>query len=390
MIKVYRAYHKKEIINIENASKNTTYTCVYCNGILIPKQGTIMRHHFAHKTAGECTLTNDKNPLLSKRSSFWAKSPIEYLNKFNSDLVAKEAELTNQVQAVSQVQTEFKNALKLLRDISKPYKNGKMPKNRMDNKAVLDQLKKFIKDPDKCERPDFTKVSHSSFEYYYTNDQRIKSYNAWMYEHAIPDGLYEANKGLALYNLDPNTDLHTFQNHKKDLDQITLYFLEIELPEGNHIYKIGITRRDIQDRLIEIKYDLKDLEPKSIEVLYKIKGMSPLEKYYLKRYKKAQYKIGNHQEYFKFYPEVINHIKEELRKLSYLDIDRVQAIKQGMKGNLGGRPKEKESVIKFFNKPKTKLIIEHLEKGKGVREISRDLSVSVNTIRKTKSLIEEV
>ncbi len=389
MIKVYRAYHKNDIINIENASKNTTYTCVYCNGILIPKQGKIMRHHFAHKTAGECTLTNDKNPLLSKRSSFWEKSPIDYLNKFNRDLDAQETQLSNLVQAVAQSQIEFKNALKLLKNISKPYKNGKMPKNRMENKAVLNQLKKFIKYPDKNERPDFTKVKHSTFEYYYAGDQKIMSYNAWMYDNLVPDALYQANRDLALYNLDPHKDLLTFQNHKKDLDQITLYFLKIELPEGNHIHKIGITRRDIQDRLIEIKYDLKELEPKSIEVLYKIKGMSPLEKYYLKRYKKAQYKIGKHQEYFKFYPEVINHIEEELRKLSYLDIDRVNAIKQGMGDNTGGRPKVKESVTRFLDKPKTKLIIEHLEKGKGIREISRDLSVSVNTIRKTKSLIEE-
>ena len=54
---IYAFNSSKELITIYQVDKNfrDKYSCINCNGILIPKKGKIRAHHFAHKAESNCS-----------------------------------------------------------------------------------------------------------------------------------------------------------------------------------------------------------------------------------------------------------------------------------------------------------------------------------------------
>jgi hypothetical protein len=67
------------------------------------------------------------------------------------------------------------------------------------------------------------------------------------------------------------------------------------------LYKIGVTKRPIEERITEIQRDLAAYSNKfEIKILETWKHRGNVELYFKHRYKEFNYKIGKLTEYFKF------------------------------------------------------------------------------------------
>lgn len=66
----YYSYALKndELINVEKATKGEVYLCPHCGAVMIPKQGTKRRWHFAHKgDTGSCSYESYLHKLAKRR-----------------------------------------------------------------------------------------------------------------------------------------------------------------------------------------------------------------------------------------------------------------------------------------------------------------------------------
>lgn len=191
-----------------------------------------------------------------------------------------------------------------------------------------------------------------------------------------------------------------FQSH--------LYLLEIKLPDKN-IYKIGVTSRDIEERISEIKNDLsKIVSEHSISLLGFWLHRGNIEYYFKYLYSEFNYPLDNLTEYFDF-PDTESILKDlnslETKKISKLETDIFDGqtankfllsehIRQGMRsakynGIHIGRPKgETESMPEFLAKPKNKAIAAVLKKGLSLRQTAKETGASINTVRKVKAALE--
>lgn len=59
------------------------------------------------------------------------------------------------------------------------------------------------------------------------------------------------------------------------------------------------------------------------------------------------------------------------------------------KGKHLGRSKGKESTAQFLAKTKNQAISAALEKGRSIRQVSRETGAAINTVRKVKELLVE-
>ena len=99
---------------------------------------------------------------------------------------------------------------------------------------------------------------------------------------------------------DKVADLKLYRLQIQRILQYTLYFLEIRA-DGKTLYKIGVTRRTISDRLCEIERDLQQYYRNiSISVLGTWQHRGNVELYFKHRYKAFNYPICTLTEYFQF------------------------------------------------------------------------------------------
>ena len=95
-------------------------------------------------------------------------------------------------------------------------------------------------------------------------------------------------------------DLKIYQLQLRRILRFTLYFLEIKA-DGKVLHKIGLTSRDISDRLLEIKRDLNHhFSSIDINTLGTWQHRGNVELYFKHRYKKFNYRIGKLTEYYRF------------------------------------------------------------------------------------------
>lgn len=206
-----------------------------------------------------------------------------------------------------------------------------------------------------------------------------------------------------------------------------LYYLKIQA-DGQTFYKIGMTRRAIEERVSEVEADLRShFQSVSIEVLGTWKHRGNVELYFKYRYNEFNRRIGDFTEYFQFDDpadakkvlsdlrrmkpkelsqeeiEILNDEPSEIEKQveavrrDFLEYEKVkmrsQAIQTGMKraaqwGQHIGRPKGTESEEAFLAKPSSQEVIKALDEGLSLRKAADRTGVAINTIRKVKALIE--
>lgn len=199
----------------------------------------------------------------------------------------------------------------------------------------------------------------------------------------------------------------------------TLYYLQIDA-DGNTFYKIGVTRREVEARVAEIKNELAaHFENVSMKVLGTWPHRSNVEKYFKYRYSFFNISIGNLTEYYNFFtPEEAKAVLRDLRRmqtkaLSKIEVDilagkpswieqliteqeqayrRSDAIKMGMEraknwGQHVGRPSIGESTEEFLAKPSSKRVIAAFDEGLSLRKTAQKADVAINTVRKVKALL---
>ncbi len=86
------------------------------------------------------------------------------------------------------------------------------------------------------------------------------------------------------------------------------------MADGQIFHKIGVTCRDIEQRLKEVHRDMKShFQEVTIEVLGTWQHRGNVELYFKHRYKDFNYKIGTLTEYFKF--DNINPVWLDLHRM---------------------------------------------------------------------------
>ncbi|WP_009547846.1 GIY-YIG nuclease family protein [Crocosphaera subtropica] len=227
------------------------------------------------------------------------------------------------------------------------------------------------------------------------------------FEQAIPKAKQEIQEKI--------TDYQLYLLQYRRILSNSLYFLEIKADEEIY-HKIGVTTRDLEQRIPEIKRDLAQyFSSVSIKGLGFWPHRGNVEYYFKHRYRKYNHRIGSLSKYFKFdniksvlrdlrrmKPKVLCDLEEirfAVREKEILDnkpLDKVLLslyIKHGMEktksfGFHVGRPKETESHEHFLAKPKNQAIATVLKKGYSIRRTAKQLGVAINTVRKVKAILE--
>ena len=388
----YGVNQDNNLVSIEDSPRGKTdLRCPYCGGKLTAKKGRVKEHHFAHdgETCREVASKSREAPNLPLYDSF------------NISLTGKELE-----------------HLKQLWD-----KYGCIDKGIYESEIKSVFVKKDLlkyNDYRLRGRYEFTKLGKIP-----VGALSLMLFNQ-VQEPFIEEKLQELDKRarVAFLNGESNfneflSDLQIFRAELKKILSNTLYYLQIDVGEET-FYKIGITTRDVTERVAEIKQDL--LKPKgtcSIKVLLQRPHRGNVEKYFKYRYAPHNYPIGSFTEYYKFEdPQEAKKALTDLRRMKKKVLSEVEseilagkpsvveellserlreerrsiAISTGMKraaywGTHIGRPVGSETEEEFLAKPSSQNIVAALNEGLSLRKAAQKAGASVNTVRKVKALL---
>ncbi|MGL5833111.1 MAG: GIY-YIG nuclease family protein [Waterburya sp.] len=372
--------------------------CPYCQGELTAKKGKIKVHHFAH-VRDTCDRSKNQNIDL----------PLFY--GFNLVLNARYLKELKKIKSPEYKRRYDKEEKKIYR-----YFENKEIINFCGltdlGKAILKRfsLKEYCEVQEKLSREKLvllqnhlaglessiqSTIKFKQSKYYQDRPiryQRVVQKNQKLKEEELEQAKIDFNIYCAQYR-------QIILNH--------LYFLKIETPQQT-FYKIGITRRNIEERLQEIQIDLaKIFSEFSVSLLGLWLHRGNLEYYFKYFYEEFNYSLENFTEYFNF-PDIepILEVLDNLEEKQFCQLEREVVngkttdkfflslhIRQGMqrakhKNIHIGRPKgETESTKQFLAKPKNKAIATVLKKGLSVRQTAKVTNASVNTVRKVRRLL---
>lgn len=263
--------HLKEVGDVPGGKTNLT--CPYCGGRLTAKKGRVKSHHFAH--AGETC-----KPVSARhKAKRWPGLPL--YDRFNIQLPGREVE-----------------RLKVLWQ-TYGVRGAAIPRDLIDLRWRLRGLIEC--DGDRAQLSDLGKIPVGALS--------LEKFNAVQEPLLLSE--WEAYRGRAeradtanLSTADEcRADLRIYEAQLRRIWLNQLYFLEVRA-DGYLFHKIGITRREIGDRIPEIRQDLKR-QYAAVEVnllgLWRHRGN--VELYFKHRYSEFNHRIGKLTEYFRF-PDV--------------------------------------------------------------------------------------
>ncbi|HEY9890830.1 MAG TPA: GIY-YIG nuclease family protein [Candidatus Sericytochromatia bacterium] len=250
-------------------SGKTSLTCLYCGGGLTAKKGRIKEHHFAH--------TQETCRPVASRVAYRDFPALPLYDNFNIQLAGFELEELKVFWLNYGVRNEgifVKPSFKLI--LSKllawnergfyeftPF--GKIPVG-----ALPLRLFNEVQEPKLLEK--LAKLEQAA--------QRAQLINSQYLSEKVAD----------------------FRIYRAQLKQIllnNLYFLQIKAGR-KLLHKIGVTKRPIEERVIEVQRDLAaHYKRVDIQVLGVWKHRGNVELYFKHRYKDFNYRIGSLTEYFK-------------------------------------------------------------------------------------------
>jgi hypothetical protein len=120
-------------------------------------------------------------------------------------------------------------------------------------------------------------------------------------------------------------DLWLYRTQLRRILEHRLYYLEVKT-DSEPLYKIGVTKRTIEERMVEIKRDLRcHYKNVELKVLGTWEHRGNVELYFKHRYQPFNYRLGNLTEYYKFGTEaeaVLNDLEQmHLKCLSQVEFD---------------------------------------------------------------------
>jgi hypothetical protein len=259
------------LISIEDIPKGkTSLTCLYCGGGLTAKKGRIKEHHFAH--------TEETCRPVANRVAYSLIPSLPLYDNFNIELSGKELEELKGFWNNYGMRNEgifIKPSLKLI-----------LSKLLILNEAGLYEFTDLGKIP----------VGALSLELF----NKVQS-PLILDKLSKLEGMAERAKLMNSRHLvERVADYRIYRAQLKRILESTLYFLEVRAGR-KLLHKIGVTKRLIEERVIEIHRDLATYYNNfEIKILGSWKHRGNVELYFKHRYKEFNYKIGKLTEYFKF------------------------------------------------------------------------------------------
>ena len=261
----YGVNPERELITIEKvASGKTNLVCPFCDSLLIAKKGKIKQHHFAHTGETCLRVRKGKLPLL----------PL--YDNFHLQLSAKH--------------------FQLVKDLWREYKDSPHPIITVP--FELEMKKLFNWTPQGYYFTDLGKIPVGGLS--------LSKFNA-VQEPLILLELDRLTNSVEMAKAfggelleEKIADLKIYQLQIQRILRFTLYFLEIRA-DNKILHKIGVTSRQMCDRLPEIERDLQQHYSKiDINVLGTWQHRGNVELYFKHRYKEYNYRIAKLTEYYRF------------------------------------------------------------------------------------------
>ena len=287
-----------ELAGIDEVVRGKTQlTCLYCGGGLTAKKGSVKEHHFAH--------TEETCKPVSQRIKTKAFPSLPLYDNFTIQLKGEELEQLKvlwkeygaQDYGIPKDLVSFRWQLKGLLDSEgdRFYQFthlglipvGALPLalfNRVQEPLLLSELVKLERSVEVAEAAGLSCLD-------------------------------ERRADLLIYR----SQLHRILVN-------SLYFLEVKA-DGNCFYKIGVTTRQIEERIAEVQRDVRaHYSDVTVNLLGLWEHRGNVELYFKHRYKAFNYRIGKLTEYFVF-PDVkpiLNDLYEmEVKVLSEVELDAI-------------------------------------------------------------------
>lgn len=252
-------------------SGKTNLRCPYCGGLLVAKKGTIKGHHFAHS---EETCY----PVATKREV----PTLPLYDNFHIQLSGKSLQL---LKKLWQSFGENDWGIPFLLELSPLVKAGVLRKNP-------------YRQPPSYEFTDLGKIPIGMLDLVKFNQLQepllLKKLSEFERKAELAKVIQKLNLPKRL------VDIQLYHAQLRNILLSRLYYLKIKV-DGETLYKIGITKRTMPERLVEIRHDLRShYQNIEISVLGTWEHRGNVELYFKHRYKRFNYLIGSLTEYYKF------------------------------------------------------------------------------------------
>ena len=253
----------------------TNLACLYCGGGLTAKKGSVKEHHFAH--------TGETCKPVSQRIKTKAFPSLPLYDNFNIQLKREE--------------------LEQLKVLWKEYgaRDYAIPKDLVSFRW---ELKGLLESSGDGYAP-FLRI------YQFTHLGKIPVgalplalFNS-VQEPLLLSELVKLEQSTAVAQVaglscleERRVDLLIYRSQLRRILVNSLYFLEVKA-DGNCFYKIGVTTRQIEERIAEVQRDVRaHYSDVAVNLLGLWEHRGNVELYFKHRYKAFNYRIGKLTEYF--------------------------------------------------------------------------------------------
>ncbi len=264
-------------------SGKTSLTCLYCGGGLTAKKGRVKEHHFAH--------TQETCRPVAHRVAYRDFPALPLYDNFNIQLSGRELEelkvFWNNYGVINEgifVKPSFRLILSKLLTWNEDGFYEFTPLGKIPVGALSLELFNEVQEPLLLEK--LAKLEQAV--------QRAQLINSQYLQERL-------------------ADFRIYRAQLKRILESNLYFVQIKA--GRKIlHKIGVTKRSIEERVIEVQRDLAaNYKQVDIQVLGVWKHRGNVELYFKHRYKDFNYRIGSLTEYFKLAD--VESVWDDLRQM---------------------------------------------------------------------------
>jgi hypothetical protein len=382
--------------------------CPYCGRGLLARKGQQLEHHFAHDGETCRAATRDFEvldlPLFDRFNIYIRASAWEQLQRFHGGgYYAANTRLLLDADLITE-RIYGKGGRYTLTDYGKiPFGEATATAFSRIQDQMVEKRHDTLTNP--VELAYFGHRAHRGFRNYAPR--------------TIYWSLYPKREIAAL----ALTDLNIYRQQVHRAYSRTLYLLLITHSTGE-LYKIGVTNRDVAERIEEVHRDLQPhLTIKKIEAIRLLNQRGAVERYLHHRYREQRVSISTHLEYFSFdanqrrnllseytrlgdyaptQPSIVSILRSEVSSIEksireyheMIDDAHEEAlhstvVREGMqrakdRGLHVGRPSEDNTVILS----KYPQVIDALNQGLSLRKAASAAKVAINTVRKIKALLD--
>lgn len=413
-----------ELVHIEQVtSGRTDLTCPYCGVQLIARKGEIKIHHFAHNgnTCREVAERDENTVRLPYYDSFDLGlsatdiAAIRYIANLIEGTRVSRYDLEELERRGFAIYNDW------ARDWQLTHKGGiPVGQTTLQQFAAI-QYEHLIKRHEAlAERVQETwqGIPHSENDIRYLQ-RRAKEFD---YEFTDEDRYIQPPQPEQLPSA--LTDLNIYRAQLRRVFTAQLYFLEVKYT-GGVLYKVGVTSRHIEERIVEIERAVHPFIGKvTVKPIRLLAHRGSIEFYFKLRYREYRHTLANFTEYLAL--DNRRNVLSDLTRLGDYDPDEfIQSIIDGQPSEIeqaieaeavaqqeqAQREKHRLATVEGMNKAKEQgihvgrpfgtteteddllrkypLVVEAIEKAMSLRQAADYAGVSVNTVRKVKNLIEQ-